>query len=394
LYNEALAICPAGYPTRAKLLSGKSRCFLSPESPFFDIERGLSYLSEGYGDNFSHVNQRLKYAASDLHCVEEALCYWASKGCDPSALTNCDDHALDIYAQVVGLLPCAANFGLNLSTHLQATRGSDRLSRNAAARALILGRISQAAEMLEEGRGVFWSQALRMRATGFDGVPDGDCVELTRLLRSLEHAARTAERADQSPTEREGDLEVRRQLNEKAEALIVKIRGYPGLERFLLSPSFDALIAALPNGFVVIVNISQLAHHALLLHRTTGLKTSFAIQAPRTGFNSSHLRSQLPRDAKGKADDKSRAMRLDQGNVESLNVVLAQLWTSIGRPVIHATQLLVSDARYLSTYSLRYLTEGHWACPAEALVVCHWRTWLSACPRCRHLSRSRASLHC
>jgi tetratricopeptide (TPR) repeat protein len=352
VYKEAYECCPSGYFARANLLSDMSICFLNPASPFFDVLEGISRLSEGYLDNSSPINKRLKSAVSDLRRVESAY----DKATSDSEASTRDDRyldgrILDLYTQVVGLLPLAANIGLNHTTRLQVLVGSDQIARNAAARALILGNTPQAVEILEEGRGIFWSQSLHLRATGFDGVQDGDRQELIRLLSLLQHGAHSGDHPEKTAEHREKELETRRRLNTEAEALIARIRTYPGLSRFLLPALFEGLMRALPDGFVVIVNASSIAHHALILHRPSDLAESLTFDLPSTGFNSASLRSHLPRDMSldngphQASDTNLRAMRLSSGLPApvSLDDVLALLWTSIVWPVLSKLKLEVSS---------------------------------------------------
>jgi tetratricopeptide (TPR) repeat protein len=396
LYREALDVCVAGSPLRAEVLSDTSMCLLDPTSPFFDFFQGVEYLREAYADNFCHVNRRLRSAMSDLQKVESAYSVATKTGLDAATMEHCNSSVLELYAQVIGLLPRAANFGLDHRTRLQAVTGLDVIVRNAAARALLLGHVAESLEMLEEGRGVFWAQALHLRTATFDQVPRKDHQELQRLLSLLEYGARSAMSLDQSAEERERDLERRRQLNEEAEALILKIRGYAGLDRFLLPPSFDALVGALPDGYVVVVNASQVGYHALLLHRDTGLATSLKLQAPSTGFDSAALKSFLPRDI-GSATDEAdtRAMRKDRGREGSFLDVLTVLWTSVVQPIITELGLQV---RFLALVPNRTLTwsisESSWACAASALVVCHRRARIPPDPCGGQLSPHQPRVCC
>jgi hypothetical protein len=92
----------------------------------------------------------------------------------------------------------------------------------------------------------------------------------------------------------------------------------------------------------VIVNTSEVAHHALLLHRPTGLATSVGLDFPHTGFDSTALKAKLPRDGASTFDvESSRAMRLSSGETDSLDYVLRLLWTSIVWPVINRLGLKV-----------------------------------------------------
>jgi tetratricopeptide (TPR) repeat protein len=345
-YEEAVQLCPVGCPARARLLSGMGKCFLYPGSPSFSFSEGISCLSKAYGDTFSHVNGRLKLAVADFQQLEAA--YRASKkGTHERLHTPGDERVFNLYIQVIGLLPLAANFGLDHSMRLQAVSGCDEIVRNAAARAVLYGCLPQAITMLEQGRGVFWTQTLHLRTAAFDDVPEDDHQELKRMLQLLEHGARQEESFEDSIDERERDLEKRRQLNEDVQVLISKIRGYPGLDRFLLPPIFGALLGSLPDGFVVIVNASKLGYHAMLLHRATGLATSLALKPFRTGFDFATLRAQLPRDMvslpERDANDGTRAMRLNGGKAVKLEDMLSALWSSVVNPIIEALGLHVSN---------------------------------------------------
>jgi hypothetical protein len=165
------------------------------------------------------------------------------------------------------------------------------------------------------------------------------------MLRMLEHGARTTEGSEETVAQREQALERRRHLNEKAEALISRIRTYPGCTRFLLPAAFGTLFRHLPDGFVVILNASKLAHHALLLHRATGLVANLEIELPSRGLTWTMLRERLPRDMGSEPEQEHgndiRAMRLDNGRVSSFQEVLSQLWTTMVQPVIQKLGLKV-----------------------------------------------------
>jgi hypothetical protein len=296
LYCEALKICPPGYPDRVPLLSGVARCFLDEGSPFFDPVQAISHLSEAYADNFTHITQRLRTASTDVRNVEATYAS-VTRHMDEVTRSRYDTLVLELYFQIIGILPLAANFGIDHKTRLRAVVGTDRIARDAASRAVLVGRVSVAIrETLEEGRGVFWTQTLHLRTTAFEGVPRDDREELQRLLLLLDRATYGTDTSDLSAAQRERELGRRRHLNDQAQSLIAKIRGYPGLNRFLLPSAFDAVFRSLPDGFVVIVNTSDVAHHALLLHRPTGLATSVGLNCPHTGFDSASLRARLPRD--------------------------------------------------------------------------------------------------
>jgi hypothetical protein len=341
VYCEALSICPQGYPLRAQLLSGMARCFLDPGSPYFYPMQGILRLSEAYADNCTHITRRLQTASTDMRNVEATYAL-VTRHMDEATCRRYEIVVLELYSQIIGILPLAANFGIDHKVRLRAVAGTDRIARNAASRAVRVGHVSMAIEMLEEGRGVFWMQTLHLRTTAFKGVPRDDREELQRLLLLLDGATHKAKTSEPSAAQCERELGRRRHLNEQAQSLIAQIRGYPGLNRFLLPSAFEALFASLPDGFVVIVNASDLAQHALLLHRPSGLATSVGLEFPHAGFDSASLKARLPRDgASTFVEESSRAMRLSSGETDSLDYVLRLLWTSIGWPVINRLGLKV-----------------------------------------------------
>jgi hypothetical protein len=143
----------------------------------------------------------------------------------------------------------------------------------------------------------------------------------------------------------------RRMLNVEAEALISKIRAHPGLERFLLPPAFDSLMASLPSGFVVILNSSELGSHALLLSRTAGLAKSLAVAATVSSFDLKKARTRLPRDMESaeviiEADEDMRAMKIAGRQVTTFEDVLKGMWISLVRPVLLALGLQVRAPRF------------------------------------------------
>jgi tetratricopeptide (TPR) repeat protein len=342
LYNEALESPLKGYPTRAMVTSDMSACFLDVDSPFFDLLKGVSRLSVGYADHASPINQRLKFAVSDLRRVEDA--YQATaRNADPTAQAHIDFQVKRLYVQVLGLLPRAANFGIACKARLLAVSGSDEIARNGAARAIISGDFSQSVEMLEEGRGVFWSQSLHLQTGGFEGVPEEEREKLLQLMRLLGNGARRLERHDQTADQREQDFETCRRLNDKAETLILEIRALPGLDRFLLPPAFASLFSALPDGFVVVINASRLGYHGLLCNRATRLATSIKLNPDRSGLDPAILRAKLPRDME--SGSQTRGMRLNSGGSGSLQAVLSLLWSDIVQPIISKLGLQVGDVR-------------------------------------------------
>jgi tetratricopeptide (TPR) repeat protein len=348
LYEEALALCPRGHPMRARLNSVLGRCLLGPSSPVCDFDLGVRHLLEGLSDGSAPIKERLQNALEDLRAVEKACATAGPSNVDATAHTRRHYDILRLYQHAIQLLPRMANFGMNDQTRYRTLMGSDEISRSSATRAILLGRVAHAVEMLEEGRGMFWAQALRLRTSGLDDVPEADRVELQRLFGALDNGARNlaSDSLEQFPAHRERRLENQRQLNMQAEALIATIRTYGGLHRFLMPAAFDTLLQTLPDGFVIIVNASSLGCHALMLSRGGALPETLELPIPRSlTLESSRIRASLPRDVDHTEHSTltdSRAMRLSKVRSQELEDLLATLWTTVVSPIVHRLGLQVS----------------------------------------------------
>jgi hypothetical protein len=265
LYREALRSCSSA--DRAEVLSGLGRGLLIPNGGVIaqDYLAGVAHISEALTNELSSARQRLRNVVIDLRCVEKTYATLI----DLNARALLDQELLNLYISAVHLLPRVANFGLDERTRLEALTGSDELSRNAAARALQLRRVSEAVVVLEEGRGIFWSQTLNLKNPIFAGVPEEDRANLARLLSVLNRKADVGDArvAATLASRRDRDVDTRRRLNQEAEGIIAKIRRHAGLERFLMPPSFEGLMRSLPDGYVIVLNASHLGNHALLLNR-------------------------------------------------------------------------------------------------------------------------------
>jgi tetratricopeptide (TPR) repeat protein len=349
MHQEAMRICPVGSPMRALVHSRAGACLLVPDSPTFDMKMGIACFSASLADDFAPVKERLQRASRDLRILEDA---WLATGARLTGTAH-DARALEtlqLYRHAIRLLPRIANVGLDALARFRTLAGSDAIARVAAARALAIGRLHEAVEMLEEGRGVFWAQSLRLRAGGLDGVPEADRVELQRLFHALGEGAAGAVGADGVPERCERELEERRMLNAQVEALIVRIRKSPGLQRFLMPASFETLATLLPKGFVVILNVSRFGYQALLMSSVSAGSptsvTSLELEPPPGGFDSDSIRDNMPREfAWDTETSTSRVTNLssDSTSIEPFEAILSKLWKRIAKPVINSLGLKVSS---------------------------------------------------
>ncbi|KAI9460681.1 TPR-like protein [Boletus coccyginus] len=118
-----------------------------------------------------------------------------------------------------------------------------------------------AVELLEQGRGVFWSQLTRLRSpldslviSGLAGKMLADeFMQLALLIRNTLNLPSASQH------------ECLCHLNLKMHTVVTNIRELPGLSRFLLPPLFSDLRHAASGGPVIIVNASKHSCDALIV---------------------------------------------------------------------------------------------------------------------------------
>jgi hypothetical protein len=248
--------------------------------------------------------------------------------------------ALDVYVEAIQLLPRAAHAGLDLSTRLRELSGSEQLCRAGAMRAMLLGQLPMAVEVYEEGKTVFWSQALRLRSTVLDVLPVADSKKLKHLFQLLnEDSAGISMDGKNKLADQERRIEYRRQLNDQAERLIEEIRGRPGFDRFLRIPQFQHLSQAATNSFVVALVATEFRYFAIVIQANEAPE-----DVPLPFVNGEMLRKLVVQTSGSGMRDIA-----DRGVVKERihpRVPLEQLWRTIVRPVLLHLGLEVRDDRH------------------------------------------------
>ncbi|MEW2117784.1 CHAT domain-containing protein [Streptomyces sp. NPDC005474] len=242
------------------------------------------------------------------------------------------------YGAAVALLPALVWQGLDRATQEQALARWSGLVSDAVAATVAAGAPSRAVELAEQGRSLLWAQTLRLRGdlTRLTEVSPELSRRMSELRQQLDHPAAWSNRRTASGAR--GDallgeaLEQRRRLARAWDELVDRIRSLDGFERFLAPTPFDELRAAAHDGAVVIVNSSRLGCSALLL--TPDDRQPRVVPLPDLDHAEALRRANLclaittggPRDGHTGPLDERVAM-LD---------VLDWLWTTVGRPVLHA----------------------------------------------------------
>ncbi|KAH9978340.1 CHAT domain-containing protein, partial [Russula compacta] len=204
------------------------------------------------------------------------------------------------------------------------------------------GRLKQAIETLERGRGLLWSEMRGLRAS-IDQLHAVNLplakifADVNRNLEALTiSGSRVAWMEDDQVSDREGMDPVgrlvvkQRKLVEERDSLISQIRAQPGFDTFLIPPSFDTLHSAAAGGPVILINHSKWRSDIIIL-----IRDSPPSLIPTSDDFYDH--------AKG-LHDKLLAARnsgLDSSIYnDALRYVLKELYDLVGRPVIERLRKL------------------------------------------------------
>ena len=294
LDREALDLCPQGHPHRSGLLNNFALRLshrFEQLGEMQDLDEAIVLDREALGlrpqghphrstslDNLArHLSYRFK-RWNQLQDKEELFSLYAQLVHLPQVVSSIDlsaarawirvaedfqhpslllahETSLRILIQHLTALPSLPQHLVilkNLTSSLAVDAFSACLRRRSPVRAV---------ELLEQGRGVFWSQLTRLHSPLEDVMVSGRAGktladEFTRLALLIRNALN-------SPGSDQHERLCR--LNLKLQTIVTDIRDLPGLSRFLLPSLFPDLQCSASGGPVIIVNASQYSCDALIV---------------------------------------------------------------------------------------------------------------------------------
>jgi tetratricopeptide (TPR) repeat protein len=333
---ELLDVVSEGRRERFQCLLKIAQLHLVEGTPYRDTSSCVQYLAKSVTRDQYDVRFRLRYIVPvlrDLECFEEGI---------PPPDSPARVQLADIYAAVVALLPHVAFFALDLSARFQYLASGQSIATAGASHAIAIERPEWALEILEQGRAVFWTHALRLRSQ-FDLVPEDIRQQLLELSRQLEHND-TVSTVSSNPRVIEKAAVRRRQQSGAFASLVGRVRELPGLERFMLHDEMATLSRAADKGPVVVLVPSSTACHAIILqaeHKPMSialpLLTDIWVLRSSKCWRAatSETRAETTRRLKLMASSR-RVTR------SSADEVLEGLWTKLVWPVLSALGLKVS----------------------------------------------------
>ncbi|MFE6891499.1 CHAT domain-containing protein [Streptomyces sp. NPDC057694] len=262
--------------------------------------------------------------------------------------------AVELYAQALDVLP-------SLVTPAQDTRAQEELltrwsglAGEAASCAIAAGDPDRAVELLEQGRGVLWSQLLDSR-TELGALHDvrPDLAErLTSVERELNapYEAGAAEQwwgriADRRPT-----------LAAEREDLVARIRAVPGFAGFRRPAGIGELRRAAADGPVVLVVSSQWRTDALIVSTTATLPVPLSVDHTELLIRTDRYLRALQQYEAGSRDALAQV---------TLNLIVTRtlgwLWRDIVEPPLRALELTAEPVGGAPRPRLWWCPTGHLA---------------------------------
>lgn len=340
-HETALPLCPLGVVDHSRTLYLLGLALFTRYLSSKEVEtlrKAINMFSRAATDPYTPAHTRYSYVDS-----------WI-KACTESS--DFRDSTSEAYAQAISLLPQMAKYGLDVRARLQYLSRAAGVACDAANHALTvatdIASSNGAVELLEEGRSVFWRQALRLRNPSEKRL-DADISE--RLLLVSKELDAQSYSAQQVSIAVEADR--RRQLASEFEDLVKEARRIRGLENFLLPDPYKSLSLAARDGPVVILIPGKTTCYAVMIKNSLAQSEKLLLNG--VGVKNIHgwqkaldSMNQMSRSRECAPNHPDRTGRpvLVPGRESSevrYNRVLKEMWTKVVKPVFLQLGLQVSS---------------------------------------------------
>ncbi|KAJ6527732.1 CHAT domain-containing protein, partial [Mycena capillaripes] len=362
LYREALKLCPEPHQNHGliKRIGGKilhSAYLYNPNKKTLD-------------DAISALQEASTYMSSSPLSRFDASNDWAE-----IATMHNHSSSLAAYRTNIDLLPQLAALHLELKSRQNILTRSKitSLACDSAACAISLSEYNIAVEFLEASRSIFWAQALLLQ-TPLSDLAKSDpqlAMKMRELSQKLEQASfRETSRNFLTDTQHqvmaiETEAAWCRKLNEDWENTIKTVQKLPGFEDFMCLKSMASLGQAALMGPIVILLASKSSCSALIITSSEDINY---VQLPNIDLRAIELYADLPRaltttnpdimnhlkttrSSEKLADQTDLETRLygaregqvNMGSDDIFQRHLADIWTTIVKPVFDALKLKADD---------------------------------------------------
>ncbi|KAF9062540.1 CHAT domain-containing protein [Rhodocollybia butyracea] len=336
LNRKALLLCPVGHPQRAlalKNLSVALRRRFQLTSSQADLTECLSASKEAAIDLCSPVSDCL-----------DSVKHWIifTQPHNDLAQSNLDAYimGLSLISRSLCMMPI-----ISLQyQHLSATINLPEFVSDGASQAIHLGQPALAVEIIEQGRGLLWSElrGLRTPMDSLQALDQSLAEELIQINHRLEilstensvEAGTTDFGIESDSHQHQVDIHsdpFGRSLSEKSHLLqaqadvVGKIHKIPGFETFLGRKSFGELQSAAMHGPVIVVNCSGRRSDVLII-----LEQNLPILIPMVEGFYEETKTLVQRLKEAQSDIKVAPKRYNH----VLRATLQDLWDLVVSPVV------------------------------------------------------------
>ena len=311
LARDALALSPLGHPDRSTTLDYLAGYLLrtrftqssqlKDKDELFNLYAQLAHSSSVVSSTDLAVARTWIDVAEDFHHPTTLLAYETS---------------LRLLTHHVATLP-------PLPQHRTILKGlTSSLAADAFSACLRNGSPKDAVVLLEQGRGVFWSQLTRLRSPLDDVIASGSAGKL--LADEFTQQTLLIRTALDSPGPDQHDRVFH--LNVELGKVVSRIHELPGLSHFLLPPLFSDLQQAALGGPVIIVNASKYGCDALVV---------------LVDRNPHHIPLSITKDGVRELSSKLSTLTEDatwNDVTKDLTIVLQELWDKVVSPIVDFLQ--------------------------------------------------------
>ncbi|KAF8434591.1 CHAT domain-containing protein [Boletus edulis BED1] len=249
LGREAFDLCPQGHPDRSTMLSSLAQ--------YLHSRFAQSKQVQDQDELFSLYAQLVQVTqivfSNDLSAAREWI--QVAEHFEHPTILLAYETSLRLLVQQVAILPSLPQ-SLVVLKNLTSSLAVDAFLAGLRNRSP-----TRAVELLEQGRGVFWSQLTRLRSPLDDVIASGPAGKT--LAADLTHLASLIRNTLGSPAADQYDQLCH--LNLKMQSVVTRIRELPGLSRFLLPLPFTDLQRAAIGGPVIIVNACKYSCDVLVI---------------------------------------------------------------------------------------------------------------------------------
>jgi tetratricopeptide (TPR) repeat protein len=329
LLEEAVDMYPSRHPELWRCFQGAAEleCLVS------DWEAVLDNLHRTFNcSTHSDINAVLQCTAELIEKVDIDALSLGQK-----------QKLLNIYGDAIGSMSLAASSALNPSTQLQNIFQGKALGSSAVMLSIQVHDLSKGVWLLENARGLIWTQMMQIRDVQLDNVPTTLAQKLQVLLDSVTPAPYSTrgnlppEITHHTPFARLGQVQ----------DVIRQIRSQPGFTDFMRGLDSEALFEGAAGNIVVMLVPHRRACHALLIAPTKEPLKSIKLNIGEESlWNLTLAGLNSPRRGGHAETDRSDTQRGVQflAKPTVAHDRLAKLWRAVVKPIIIQLGLCVGTS--------------------------------------------------